>query len=469
MAWFKRSYFKLKFFFKEFTNLIYMFIIDLKSVYYDFKKIKKTPIYFILIFPVLLIVQIWLFFFIIIFLFFNVYYLFYFYYNIYFFKFNKYNYNNPYNFGFKKYNFNNITIQHLFYFFFKLPQMLSFKVTYIFLKNIHFKKQNLNLASILILLFIIPFRFYIKLITGFSYISIKISLILICNFIGVLKFDYENYNAVYDNFMCNLYVSYINPILKDVNNYNIYWDNKKIVFNPFEEKILKIFKDLPSLKKSLFFSNKLFELRFIETSKISGHPSFISFINETNFKELTAVIQSSKVFRPILNGENKIIKDKADVKILEGVLGKQNVYDHRPVTIDLIKNSIKLKSIDDWNNIIDPDLQKKIAIQTLYVSFYKKDLILNDGQVQESIEFDLYIERLYALYKNKELTNDAYESLSYLLEFSEVNDIAHNTIKQKLWNYLFENAVIDDNNIIIPDFDNKNLPLDLKNMLELFD
>lgn len=42
----------------------------------------------------------------------------------------------------------------------------------------------------------------------------------------------------------------------------------------------------------------------------------------------------------------------------------------------------------------------------------------------------MYIERLYALYKNKELTDDAYKPLSYLLEFLEVNDIAHNNIKQ---------------------------------------
>ena len=127
-----------------------------------------------------------------------------------------------------------------------------------------------------------------------------------------------------------------------------------------------------------------------------------------------------------------------------------------------------MKNIDNWNNIINSDLQKKIAIQTLYASFYKKDLILNDGQIQESVEFNFYIERLYALYKNKELTNDAYESLSYLLEFLENNNIIHDTVKQKLWNYLFENAIIDDNNIIIPNFDDKNLSLDLKNMLELF-
>ena len=58
MAWFKRNYFKFKFFFKDFVSSIHIFIIDLKSVYYDFKKIIKTPIYFVLLLPVLLFIQV---------------------------------------------------------------------------------------------------------------------------------------------------------------------------------------------------------------------------------------------------------------------------------------------------------------------------------------------------------------------------------------------------------------------------
>jgi len=84
----------------------------------------------------------------------------------------------------------------------------------------------------------------------------------------------------------------------------------------------------------------------METFKISSHPTFIANLNESNLKELTSAIQSSKVFRFILSNENIIIKNKADIFSETGVLGKSNVCDYKPVTIDTVKNTIKLKSLD---------------------------------------------------------------------------------------------------------------------------
>lgn len=176
----------------------------------------------------------------------------------------------------------------------------------------------------------------------------------------------------------------------------------------------------------------------METFKISSHPTFIANLNESNLKELTSAIQSSKVFRFILSNENIIIKNKADIFSETGVLGKSNVCDYKPVTIDTVKNTIKLKSLDGWNNIIDPELQKKIALKTLYASFYKKDLILDDSQVKKSLDFNSYIEKLYYIYKNNELTDNTYDVISYLLKFFTINDITLSSVKQKIWNHLFE-------------------------------
>lgn len=466
MDWYKRNYFlNLKKFFKSLINYIYF---DLKSVFYNFKKIFKNPFFLIFFLFALFSVQIWFFFFFIVFFFLYIYYFLIFVYYFIFFKKIEFNENNPYIFTYIKINDTNKNLFHFYYFFFKLPQLWAYKSFYLFFKVLYSDWSFLSIFFLFFLfILILPLRFLIKFLTGFNYICIKLASKLTVDAINLSLIDCDNINNFYDNFMCDLYLTYYNPILSEVLKYKIYLKSNLIIFNPLNNKFLNLFSNSKEIKKALFFANKLFSLRFIETSKISNHPCFTSLLNDYNLKELTVLIQSSAVYRPIKSVENDFIKDKADVSLSYGVVGKPNVFDHRPVTINLLKNKLKLSSIKNWNNVIDPDLQKKIALKALFLNFYKKDLIMGDGQIKESLDFNLYIERIFELYKNNQLSDDAYNALSYLIEFSQNNDIFNNQSKQEIWNYVFEKSIITKEGIIIPDFEENGLPLRLKNMLTL--
>lgn len=152
-----------------------------------------------------------------------------------------------------KKKFLNKNFQHFYYFFIKLPQIGVFNNSYFILKNIHFKKSNSpKITFVLIFVIFTPSRIFVKFITGFNYISIKLTLNLITNLINVLKFDFDSYNAVCDNLIFDLYSFHINNTIFIIQKYYIYWDNSKIIFNPFGDFLKIIFKDSENLKNHYF-------------------------------------------------------------------------------------------------------------------------------------------------------------------------------------------------------------------------
>lgn len=112
-------------------------------------------------------------------------------------------------------------------------------------------------------MFIIPFSIFIKLITRFGYLYLKVSSKIITKIIDLNNFDNSSFFEIYDNLFIELYCYYYNFLLKEVLDYKIYIFENKIILSP--NFLEKLFKNVKSLKKAVLCANNIIKLRFTQT------------------------------------------------------------------------------------------------------------------------------------------------------------------------------------------------------------
>lgn len=470
MVWYQLVNFKqLK---SDVKNLIYIIFFDFKNVFFDLKKIFKKPksiFIFIIILPFIYFSLIFIF--IISFIFFLK--------NCFFFLknfiFNKNLYFTKSDAFTSVFNINDLdakfyestTLTHLYYYFLLYPKLKGYELMYNFF-SLFFKKQVNNTRIIIIfvlILIVLPIRFFVKFFTGYSYISIKISSSITNSIIDLMTYEYDCLKTLADNVLLDFDSDYIFPLIEKIAFYKIYIENNKIVFNPWYEHF---FPDLTDIKKALWASKKLFRIHSIQTTKMTKHPAYIMKIygNEPNIT--TFIQQSSSDTRPILDSSGKPIRETAIHGPTTGAWKKERVYNYSPVTFNKEEDSVILQPVSTWKEPEFFSLQKKAAFQALMLGLFKMDKIIIDGNIVENPKFSYFIDRLIEAYNNKTLSQEHMDCVSYLLDFIEKNAIVNDYIKIIAWETLFTKSIItEDGNIFFPDYQNNdsNLPLAIQNIL----
>ena len=160
-----------------------------------------------------------------------------------------------------------------------------------------------------------------------------------------------------------------------------------------------------------------------------------------------------------------IEKDNAVLSLDKGVLNKIGVHDFRPVTIDKLTNSLKISNISYWK-LSNVGFQKAEAFRSLLLGLYKKDLVMEEGKIIESLSYNLYIGRLLDFYNNNSLTKESYDSISFLLDFF-IEKIGNDPIKIEAWDFLISKTLILENGeIYLPNLEVKDLPLRITNFID---
>jgi len=126
------------------------------------------------------------------------------------------------------------------------------------------------------LIFIISIRFFIKIITTFSYFVIKITVYISISILQLSFFKYENINAFIHNLLYDFCLNFFEVERKLTSNFNIntYYYN----FIGFNFKwIDKVFKDIESVKKAIASADKMFIFTMIKTEKKCKTPFWCYF------------------------------------------------------------------------------------------------------------------------------------------------------------------------------------------------
>lgn len=275
------------------------------------------------------------------------------------------------------------------------------------------------------------------------------------------NYNNSNFSKIFDNLLLNLNSNYYYNLESLVLNMKIFYKNKEFIFNPWYETF---FKDTSLLLQSFKHANNLFKIRFISTPKVPAHSVFESYLNKFNNKELTVLYQSSNIWRPIASKSGELKSDIGLVTLDKGVLNKIGVHDFRPVTIDKNINNINLSNVN-FGKINNVSLQKQQAFKTFLLGLYKKDLVIEENQIVESVSYSFYIDRLFSMYNN-ELSDESYDAIKYLLEFCDTY-IQNEPIKIEAWEFFFSKIIFNENNeAIIPNLEKKDLSLKLQNYLD---
>lgn len=452
----------------DFKFVLFKLITDIKNVFFDLKLIFKKPIYLPVFIFILILVYFSLFIIYIVTIFYFILFLFRFFKDIYFCKKTIFNESNPFvcKFEINDNIYENTILLHIYYYYIVYPKLKGYQLMYIFL-NFFFKKKShsINIVlMILIFILIIPIRFFIKILTGFSYFSIKIASSLVVSFIDVLSYKFDSWRAVLDNVLLDFNSEYIYLIINEISNYRIYEKNLDIIFNPLWYDFF--FKDIKAVEKAIISANNVFKLRKIETKYMTPHPGFVTELDKNNPHIKTFIQQSSSNERPMSGG----LADKALLNVPTGAFNKPGTHNFAPVSINTQLEQFKIQNVSTWKNMEFFNLQKKTAFQTLFLGLYKKDLIIVNGEIIQNPKFNFFIDRLIEAYDNKTLDKESYESISYLLEFVENNGITNDYLKILAWETLFKGVVITtDNKIFFPNFKKEELPLALKNTIDNFE
>jgi hypothetical protein len=320
------------------------------------------------------------------------------------------------------------TFYYLFYF---NPKAVGF----IFMYDLHKRLWDsndlkLNLpVYIFYLISITSLRFIIKFVTTFSFLSLKIALDVASSLHELSFYKSDNYSIYIDNFLYSLNVNYFFErwgIIRS-SNINIYCSD----FISFNGKwIENVFKDIDNVKKTLFLSDRMFKFWMVGDP---AHPSASIIINKEKPYEPTIIQQSSNKIMEIKSFSGKLYKKSADIFVEKGLLNKPAVYDYHPFTVNLQKNPILLKPISNPplypNDIL---VQKKQFLKAIFTSFYKSDLVLVENKICESSDYNLFIDRLMDSYVNNTLHPNLIPTITYLLDFTELNKMYNDPIKISL-------------------------------------
>ena len=332
------------------------------------------------------------------------------------------------------------------------PKILSFNYFYSILKL----KQNPEAWQFFIFIIIIlPFRILIKLLTGFSYLSIKVSAEITHKISEVFSLDWDvetwykellegSLQSIYERYFVNLYCD--TKRLKIFLNYN----GQPLQLNPYWYNFF--FKELPSLTKSMILSKDNIDIKWVKIHDSKFHPGIL-FTDKKSAVSCVSV-QSSARYTELKFKEQQYLY-KSILHIKEGVLGKKNVWDYNCISANKSDEVIFLKKFDLYK--LDKDLldrNKMYFFKTILLSLFNNDVVLNKEGVIENNDFNNFYERLLFLYNNKELDSRFKELFEYVNFFFGENfhEIDKNLLNHKInvFNYMVENTDIIDNNILKP-------------------
>ena len=332
------------------------------------------------------------------------------------------------------------------------PKILAFNYFYSILKL----KQNPEAWQFFIfILIILPFRILIKLLTGFSYLSIKVASEVTSKISNVFELDWE-WVFWYDELVISLFDSisqrYFIGLYCDTQFLKIFlnYNNQILRLNPYWYDFF--FKGLPSLTKSIILSKDNIDIKWVKIHDSKFHPG--TTLTDKKSAVSCVSVQSAARYTELKFKEDSYMYESL-LQVKQGVLGKKNLWNYKCISFNKQDGLVSLKAFNEKDSNQFLLNQNKIYFfKTILLSLFNNDVVLNKEGVIENNDFNNFYERLLFLYNNKELDSRFKELFEYVNFFFGENfhEIDKNLLNHKInvFNYMVENTDIIDNNILKP-------------------
>lgn len=356
--------------------------------------------------------------------------------------------------------------EFFYYVIYLYPKMFGFNLCYKINSSIINKQYKNNFYFfILILILMLPIRFFIKFLTGFSYLTIKLSAYITKELYILTFYGYDNISYYFDNFFWNFNIYFFYSLKEEIDSKNINIYSKNFIhFNGWIENIFDRYK----LENVFSFSKDIFSFRMVETPFISKQPSVTYILDKNDPSKIGFIIQSSTKDYRILDKTYSFKKEEPIIAVNIGLFNKPNVFNQQPIFADLNTANLKLAPIRGNMTIQKISEQKKLFLKAFLSGLYKPDKTLINGKIIETNEYNTHLNRLIDYYNLNLLPDSLKAAMDYILEFNNFYQIENDPIKMQLWIYIVKNSIVTtDGNIILPN-DENFLPFDIKNLLDVY-
>lgn len=325
-------------------------------------------------------------------------------------------------------------------FFFYQPKLLAFKYYYNSIKIYHEKKEInifLFMFFIIFLLLVLPFRFFIKWLTGFSYFSIKVSSICTNKMFIVLDsdWDFSNfYSDVIEMYLQLISSHFFTGLFVEIIEKKIYfnYDGVDIYCNPPQTP------RTGQISYKKYINNPIYLQQAIKEGVMNIQPAVVTVKSVDNSKKdyNGAVINNRNnakiVYLESDQKEHIVYKDGTSHPILlqshEGLFGKKHVNSYIAATTKkqedfkevVINHKLKHYNQGELHTL---EKDKFLVYRAMLLSLFEPNTVITDTGVINDSSYNNFWDKLQDMYDKKELHPSLTASFEYCSYFLKSNNL----------------------------------------------
>lgn len=342
------------------------------------------------------------------------------------------------------------------------PKFLAYNYFYNSIKVYNDKNVNENVYLFLpiilsFLLLALPFRLFIKWLTGFSYFSIKISAICSTQMIDVLAFDWEwknFYDDIIESYLQSITSYFFTGLFLDVSEKKIYYnfDGVGIYFNPPHTKpkdvdnvlkCVKLVKQTDYIKEALRIGVKDIKPSLIVHNTIKG-PNINSSQVNTGFYGARVLNKDGSIFIYCESNQQHPIYFSNDTEYPVLYQSPKGIITSNPVNCHAIitashKDGVAFSKMVHYNEKDIKYLEEdKLSIQkAIWISMLSPSWMATKGGLKPDKHVNFY-DKVQEMHDKKELNDTMSHQYEYASNFFEENGLKLVNVGLKTPNEFFE-------------------------------